>query len=338
MRIEENIDLIRGMPKIELHVHLEGSLTPKLLMRLAQRNGISLPFNSEESFQPLYQFKNFSEFARSLLFGVALLRTPQDFYDAVINLGEMLHHENIVYAEVTWTPQFYLSRPCGLTQALAAMNEARTLIEQTLGIRISWLPDLVRSRPEAAMAAARWLTSIEPRDHGIVALGLGGPEPGWPASNFAEIFSIFRKLGLPANPHAGETEAAWAVEDAMRTLHASRIGHGVRAIEDEAVLARVVQSGVSLEICLTSNVRLGLFPDYASHPIRRLINAGCLVSLNTDDPVLFQTNLTREYLIAMEYHGLTIDDLRTLNSQAVQACHAELDVKSLIKARIQETT
>lgn len=209
---------------------------------------------------------------------------------------------------MTWTPQFYLNRGFSLDDILGAMNEARREVKVRSGIELRWIPDLVRSYPAPALAVAKWAASR--KASGVVALGLGGPEAGHPAAGFTAQFQYAHSQGLPANPHAGEGMGSESIWETIRHLRPSRLGHGVRAIEDSGLVEYLARNAIALEICLTSNVKLGIYPSYTEHPVKRLIDAGCIVSLNTDDPVLFQTTLTEEYSHAIRNCGLDLLDIR----------------------------
>ena len=312
---------LKALPKAELHVHMEGSIPPSLLLRLAERNRLKLPFSSAAQCRKLYAYSSFKDFSNMLLLGVYCLRRPVDFYDVILEMGEGLALHNIRYAEITWTPQFYLNRGCALSEILGAMNEARSILATRSGLEIRWIPDIVRSRPEPASAIAEWAASKESRDAGVVALGLGGPETGYPAGNFASQFSYARQCGLPANPHAGEGAGAASIWQTIEQLNPARIGHGVSAIDDQELVAHLVRDALPLEVCPTSNVRLGVCKSYASHPLKRLIDAGCVVSINTDDPVLFQTSLTNEYAVAIRECGLGPDDIKAAILNALRVSY-----------------
>ncbi len=300
---------LRALPKVELHLHLEGALSPNLILKLAERNRLKLPFKNPDDFRAIYQYKSFKDFSNALLLGVACLRKPEDFADAVFNLGEELITQNVHYAEITWTPQFYLNRGFPLHVIIEAMNGARQQLERKNGLILRWIPDIVRSYPEHANAIARWASLQSSRDAGIVALGLGGPEKGHPANLFTKPFSIAREAGLPANPHSGEGAGAESVWDTIRNLAPTRLGHGVRSIEDDQLIEYLRLHKITLEVCITSNIKLGVYPTYESHPVKKLIAAGCSVVLNTDDPVLFNTSLSEEYNLAINRCGLSIDDI-----------------------------
>lgn len=321
---------VKALPKVELHVHLEGSIPPELMLSLARRNGLKLPFDQPQQFHRQRPFASFREFADRLLLAVHCLRQPQDFHDAVAVMGAQLVRQNVVYAEVTWTPQFYLRRPTTLDDILAAMNRARARLKSQWGLELRWIPDLVRSFPGAAAHVAQWASQPGTQAAGVVALGLGGPEAGHPATGFEAVFRAARARGLPANPHAGEGAGPGSIWQTLEALEPTRIGHDVSAIEDPVLVEHLARRAVPLEVCLTSNVQLGVSASYAEHPVRRLVDAGCTVSLNTDDPVLFGTTLGREYLHAVRDCGLDLAFVRQQVLGALQSSYlADVDKQRL---------
>lgn len=290
-------------------------------MRLADQNKLRLPFSTPEQFQAHYRYRNFRDFANMLLLGVGCLRKPQDFHDAIVDLSAALDEQNVRYAEVTWTPQFYLNRGFPLDSILEAMDHASQRARTTSGLQLRWIPDLVRSFPKPADLVTRWASSPGARAKGVVALGLGGPESGFPARGFTDHFRKARALGLPANPHAGEGEGPDSVRETIAELLPTRIGHGVRASEDVGLVESLAQNAMPLEVCLTSNIRLNVYSSYQAHPAKRLLDAGCVVTLNSDDPVLFQTTLTDEYVRAIVQVGFTPLDIQKVILNAVRSSY-----------------
>lgn len=329
-------EYIRKMPKVELHVHLEGALSPELILKLADRNGLRMPFKNVDDFEKICRYKSFKDFSNVLLLGVSCLQNLDDFADAVKNLGLMLIKENICYAEVTWTPQFYLNRGFSLFAILEVMNEARIKLYQNNGLKINWIPDIVRSYPKNAFKIAEWASMRSVREAGVVALGLGGPEKGFYASSFKQIFMHARLAGLPANPHAGENAGADSVWDTIRSLNPVRIGHGVRSIEDNLLVEYLSNNKIPLEVCITSNIRLGIFPNFESHPIKNLIRAGCEVTLNTDDPTLFNTSLSQEYYIAIKKCGLSISDIENSILSGIHSSYLNVDEKKFMDSSFRD--
>lgn len=327
---------LAALPKAELHLHLEGSLGPRTVLRLAERNNLRLPLSTPEQFQANYRYRSFRDFAHMLLLGVNCLRRPEDFHDAVVDLSAALLEQNVRYAEVTWTPQFYLNRGFPLDVMLEAMDDASQRARLASGLQLRWIPDLVRSYPGPADRVTRWACSPNARAKGVVALGLGGPESGFPASGFAGHFRTARALGLPANPHAGEGEGAHSVRETIEHLRPSRIGHGVRASEDAGLVKSIALRALPLEVCLTSNIRLNVYPSYRAHPAKRLLDAGCVVTLNSDDPVLFQTTLTDEYLRAVVDVGFTLPDIRQVIFNAVRSSYLPEEEKAVMVRRFED--
>ena len=322
-----SISQLKALPKVELHLHLEGSISPERIIEFHERAGTKPPTDNPGAIKRLYNYNSFDDFSRVLLLGVASLQRPQDFYDVVMDMGRSLHEHNIVYAEITWTPQFYLNRKVPLIEILAAMNAARSHWRETAQIEMRWIPDLVRSRPAPASQIVKWACDPRIREMGVVALGLGGPEAGYPATKFAEVFRYANERGLPGNPHAGEGGPANSVRDAIDSLSPVRIGHGVSAARDTEVVNHVLGNRTALEICLTSNLRLGVVSCLDDHPLKALIKAGVDVTINTDDPVLFDTNLTQEYALAIEHCGLTFDELLRTIRTAIDVSYAETETK-----------
>jgi aminodeoxyfutalosine deaminase len=310
----------RDVPRVELHVHLEGSLDAQAVLELAERNGLRLPWSTPQEMAPAYRFRDFAGFKRLVLLTARCLRRADDFVFAVERLGAALAVQRVRYAEVTVTPQFYARDAAAMQRWLDVLNEGRRRVRRDRGIELRWIPDIVRSVPRFAEAVAAWACSDRARDGGVVALGLGGPEPDGPAASFADVFRWARERGLPANPHAGEGTGAAGVRAALEHLAPARIGHGVGAAEDPDLMSRLADRGMPLEVCITSNLRLGLYADARSHPVRTLVDAGCIVTLNTDDPALFGTTLDGEFELAAAC-GLTQRQLAQCARNALRAAY-----------------
>ncbi len=324
------------MPKAELHVHLEGSISPETLLALAGRNDVSLPYTTADQIRALFRYPTFMDFAQVFLLFVQCLKKPEDFSYAVLQHGAEMARQNIRYAEITWTPQLYLQLDYSLDEILAALDEGRKGVKEKWDIDIRWIPDMVRSLPEPMQAIVDWACRPETRNHGVVAVGLAGPEKNYSSHLFKDFFNRAHEVGLPVNPHAGENEGPESVWEAVRELKASRIGHGVRSIEDNELIAHLKQNNITLEICPTSNLQLQVYPSYAEHPLKKLVEAGCAVTINTDDPVLFQTTLTDEYIHAVVDCGLTPDELKECVLNAVRASYIEDQEKSSMLAAFQD--
>ena len=308
----------RRMPKVELHVHLEGSIRPATLLQLAERNGVPLPVEDEESLREFYRFRDFAHFITVYETVQGCLRTPDDFRLIAYEFGADCARQHIRYAEVTFT---ILSnqRHTGLPwrAILEGANAGREQAHAEFGVDWRWVFDICRDLPETQGEVVE--IALAARDAGGVALGLGGSEAGFPAGLFERSFARAREAGLARVPHAGETAGPESIWGALRCLHADRLGHGVRCVEDPALVAHLRERQVPLEVCPTSNVCLGVYSDYGAHPLRRLWDAGLLVTVNSDDPALFNTDLNREYEVLVDYFSFAAEDLEQITLNALRS-------------------
>lgn len=294
---------IRQMPKIELHVHMEGSVRPETFLTLAKRHHVPLPADTIEGLRQWYVFSDFDHFIEIYMAISSCLRTSEDI--------EMLAREfligqadqNIVYSEVTFTPYNQLLN-CGLGmhEQLDAVNRARSWGEKELGVRAGIIVDIPRERSvEAGEGIAQFV--VDRYGDGIIALGLGGPEPGHPASKFRTAFEKVHDAGVPCVVHAGETAGPSSIWDAIEVARPRRLGHGVRCIEDRLLMDQLKARQLPLDVCPGSNVCLGVYPSLESHCLPRLIDFGLNVTLNSDDPPLFNTTLTDEFTTCSRQFG-----------------------------------
>ncbi len=316
---------LREMPKVELHLHLEGSIRPEILLQLAQRHNVDLPASSEAEIRNWYTFRDFNHFVQIYINIVKVLQQPDDFSLITYDLGKTLAAQNVRYAEVTWTPGLHIDKP-GLSfeAILDGINAGRDQARSEFGIDMRWIPDIARNleaEPEVAERIARLVSSQRGQDGGIVALGLGGMEVDFPPEMFTNAFAIARQNGLPGNPHAGETVGPSSIWGSLRSLQACRIGHGVRAIEDPELVQYLVDQQVPLEVNPTSNLCLGVYPSYESHALKQLVEAGVLVTINSDDPPMFNTTINDEYVHAVYDCGLTLEQLETAALNAVRVTY-----------------
>lgn len=324
-----------AMPKVELHVHLEGSVQPETLLALARKNGVPLPATDTARLREWYRFRDFPHFAEIYDAICDCVVTPDDLALLVTELGAAAGRENIRYMEVTTTANARLRRGLSLDDQLAALAAGADEALRAHGVRMQFVVDIVPEQSFAeAFALARWAVANHGR--GICALGLAGTEAKHDKAALAPIFAYARDAGLPRTIHAGETMGPESVRDALTLLHADRIGHGVRAAEDARLVALLAETGVHLEVCPTSNVLLGIYPDMASHPVRRLRDAGVNLSISTDDPPLFNTTLTGEYAALARVHGFTPDDCRRMNRAAAHAAFLPDREKAALLAELDE--
>jgi adenosine deaminase len=260
----------RRIPKVELHVHLEGSIRPATLLQLAQRNGVRLPAQDEEGLRDFYCFRDFGHFIETYNIITGCLRTPDDYRLIAYEFGSDCARQNIRYAEVTFTIATNTKYNDLDWQAiLEGLNAGRDQARAEFGVNWGWVFDICRGdNPETQDDVIE--IALAARDQGVVALGLGGSEADFPPELFVQTFARARQAGLPRVPHAGEHAGPEDIWQALRLLHADRLGHGVRCVEDPALVEYLRERQVPLEVCPTSNICLGVYPDYAAHPLRRL--------------------------------------------------------------------
>jgi adenosine deaminase len=312
------------MPKVELHVHLEGSMRPGVLLELARRNGVELPAGDEEGLRRWFRFRDFEHFVQVYLTCSRALRNPEDFQLLVLDFLEMQSAQSIVYTEAHFTISTHLAnggdRRCG-EEILAALEEAMEEGERRYGSKLRLIPDIVRNvGVEAADRTLEWALAARSRSGGggVVALGLSGSEARFANDPYREHFAAAKQEGLHRVAHAGEHAGPEAIRSALEVCDPERIGHGVRAVEDPSLVAELRDRRIPLEVCPSSNVCLGVFPDLASHSFDRLYRAGVPVSVNSDDPAFFDTDLSREYLRLHEAFGYTPAELAGLSLAALR--------------------
>lgn len=309
------------MPKVELHVHLEGSIRPETLLKLARRNGVALPADDVEGLRRWYQFTDFKHFIEIYLAISACICTPEDIELIARDFLQGQADQNILYSEVTFTPytHFSTNRRIPFGEQFDALSLAREWAARELGVDCGWVFDVARNvRPtEHALTVAEW--AIAGKDRGVVGFGLGGLEAGNPPEWFTEAFQSARDAGLASVPHAGEVAGAESVRGAIESLGADRIGHGVRCLEDPALVEILRKRQIPLEVCPTSNRCLGISPTLAQHPLPLLLEAGLYVTINSDDPPMFNTTLTDEYLRIAETFRFSTETIRQFTLNAVRA-------------------
>jgi adenosine deaminase len=306
------------MPKVELHVHLEGSIYPETLLTLADRNNVGIPPNSIEEVRQWYQFSDFAHFIEIYSAICDCLRTADDFELIASEFLKKQAEENILYSEVIFTPYTHLQH-IPFDEQLSAINSARRQAETSQGIRMGLVPDISRQmRPiNESFLIANW--AVQNMDKGIIALGLGGPEVDNAPELFERTFETAHEAGLPSLPHAGETAGPESIWGAINSLLAARIGHGVRCLEDANLVSTLREKRIPLDVSPSSNVSLGVVPTLSEHPLPKLVEAGLLVTINSDDPPMFNTTLTDEYQKIAQAFDYDIDDMKQFVLNGVRA-------------------
>jgi adenine deaminase len=278
-------DLASSLPKVELHVHIEGTLEPEMMFEIGMRNGIHLPFADVAAVRAAYRFLSLQSFLDIYYRGAEVLRTRRDFYDLMLAYLRRASADGVRHAEIFFDPQTHTARGVGFDVFMSGFGEAMADARAELGITADLIMCFLRHL--SGEEATATLREAEPHLEGIIGVGLDSTEVDRPARLFEEIFSIARSLGLRTVAHAGEEGPPQYVVDALDLLGAERIDHGVRSMEDPELVARLVRDRVPLTVCPISNVALRVVPDLAAHPLRAMMDAGLLVSVNSDDPAFF---------------------------------------------------
>ncbi|MDH2391331.1 MULTISPECIES: adenosine deaminase [Streptomyces] len=328
---------IAGLPKAELHVHHIGSASPRIVAELAARHPDSKVPVDPSALASYFTFTDFAHFIEVYLSVVDLIRTPEDVRLLTFEVARDMARQNIRYAELTVTPFSSTRRGIDEKAFMAAIEDARKAAEDELGVVLRWCFDIPgEAGLEAAEETARLAVDLRPE--GLVSFGLGGPEIGVPRPQFKPYFDRAIDAGLHSVPHAGETTGPQTVWDALTELRAERIGHGTSSVRDPELLAHLAEHRIPLEVCPTSNIATRAVTDLDLHPIREMVAAGVLVTVNSDDPPMFGTDLNNEYAVAARLLELDERGVADLAKNAVEASFLDPAGKARIASEIDAYT
>jgi aminodeoxyfutalosine deaminase len=284
-------------PKIELHVHLEGTVRARTLLDIARRNGAALPADTPEGLAGLYEFRDFEHFIQTWVLTTAVLTTDADFRQVVTDYAAEAAAHGAVYIEGIFTPAEAVRRGTSWDEVFTGYCDGAQEARERHGVEVRLTPDIPRGYPiEAAELTARHAVAY--RDRGVVGLGLGGLEAQFPPEPYAAPFALARDGGIAAVPHAGEVAGPASIRGALTALRAVRIRHGIRAVGDPALVAELAATGIVLDVCPVSNLRTGAVASLDRHPLPELVAAGVACSVSTDDPAMFGTDLSTDYAAA----------------------------------------
>jgi adenosine deaminase len=329
-------ELIDRLPKVELHVHLEGTLEPDLAFRLAAKNGVALPFRSVAEIRAAYEFSDLQSFLDVYYAACAVLVTREDFRDLTVAYLAHANADRVRHVEPFFDPQTHTERGIPIGDVIGGIVDGLAQGEREYGITSGLILSFLRHLPVDSADAT--LAAAEPRLDRIVAVGLDSSEIGFPPEPFAGTFARARALGLRAVAHAGEEGDASTVVRTLDSLGVSRIDHGVRSAEDPAVMRRLVESGITLTACPNSNVRLRVFPTMDRSTIGTLLKAGVAVTINSDDPAYFGGYISDNYRAITAALRLGAADLGRLAANAIEGSFASGPRKQELREELSQAT
>ncbi|HEX3715705.1 MAG TPA: adenosine deaminase [Trebonia sp.] len=309
---------VTALPKAELHLHIEGTLEPELALALAARNGVTLPYRDVVALRGAYSFSDLSSFLALYYECMAVLRTADDFTDLASAYLARARQDGVRRVEMFFDPQMHLSRGVPLGDVIGGLRAAADRSAASGGPQVELIACFLRDRgPDDA---ARTLDALAEHAGQLLAVGLDSAEVGFPPGDFAAVFAAARGLGLHGVAHAGEEGPPEYVWQAIDELGVARVDHGIRSVEDPALLRRLAADGTALTVCPLSNVRLRCVPAIAAHPLPALLDAGVNVTVNSDDPAYFGGYVADNYLALATELGFGLDDLAALAANSLNAC------------------
>ena len=323
---------VRRLPKAELHLHIEGSLEPEMLVALAAKHGIALRHDSVEAVRAAYRFADLQSFLDIYYAGAGVLRDRQDFFDLTLAYLRRAHADGVVHAEIFFDPQTHSMRGIPFASVIGGITDALGAGGRELGITSRLIMCFLRHLSEDDAFAT--LADATPWLEKIAGVGLDSSERGNPPGKFARVFARAAELGLRRVAHAGEEGPAQYIVDALDLLGAERIDHGVACTTDPALVARLARDRVPLTVCPLSNLRLRVFDDMRQHNLKRMLDAGLCVMLNSDDPAYFGGYVLANYLEAAAGLSLGVDHLRQLARNSIEASWLDGSAKAVLIARI----
>jgi adenosine deaminase len=316
-------DLARAIPKAELHLHIEGSLEPELIFALAKRNGVSLPFARVEALRAAYAFTDLQSFLDIYYAGASVLLHEADFYDMAWAYFERAHADQVVHAELFFDPQTHTERGVPMAAVIDGLSRACADAQQKLGISAALILCFLRHLSEADAFAT--LEAALPHRAQFIGVGLDSSELGHPPEKFERVFARARELGLHVVAHAGEEGPPEYMWQAIDLLKVERIDHGVACLQDPLLVAELAHTRLPLTVCPLSNLKLCVVKDLREHPLKRMLDAGLCVTVNSDDPAYFGGYMNANFVQTVEALGLTREEVVTLANNSFEASFIDAD-------------
>ncbi|PQJ42720.1 adenosine deaminase, partial [Vibrio campbellii] len=325
---------IQGLPKVELHLHIEGSLEPELLFELAQRNNIDIPYESPQELRKAYEFEDLQSFLDIYYQGANALRTEQDFYDLTWAYLERCKADNVIHTEIFFDPQTHTDRGIEFETVINGIHRAMQDGNEQLGITSQIIACFLRHLSEES--AIETLQSIIKHQDKIIGVGLDSSELGHPPEKFKRAFQQAKDAGLLTVAHAGEEGPAQNIVDSVEMLRVSRVDHGVRCVEDESLMDALIESKMPLTVCPLSNIKLCVFDAMEQHNVVDLLRKGVAVTINSDDPAYFGGYMTDNFMAVSNAHPMTKSELAQFTINAINASFISEAMKAKYRAQVAD--
>lgn len=328
------INFINGLPKAELHLHIEGTLEPELMFKLAHRNNIEIKYKSVDELRNAYNFGNLQEFLNIYYQGAEVLLTEEDFYDMTMAYLEKANKQNILHCEIFFDPQTHTQRGVMFRTVITGIENAMKEAESTLGISAQLIMCFLRDLDEDS--AIETLTEALPYKDKIIGVGLDSAEVGNPPSKFTNVFKLAHQEGFLKVAHAGEEGPADYIWESLKHLKVSRIDHGNNSLDDEDLITELANSKMPLTVCPLSNLKLKVVDDLKNHPLKRMIQKNLLITINSDDPAYFGGYMNENYIAIAEALNLSKEELGQLAKNSFEASFLSAEKKQKMVALVEE--
>ncbi len=332
--MHEEHQIIKVMPKVEIHLHLEGAFTFEFLYSLIDKYGGDPKVTDPADLKKMFEFKNFSHFLDLWFWKNQFFKGPEDFEKCSYTTLKQLSNQNVIYAEVFYSPWDFVSNGLSVEEITEAILSGIHKAEVEYPIKCNLIADIIRDFDDA-QAVERVKQVLPFKNKGVIAIGLGGSEQKYPPELFNDAFEYAKREGLHCVVHAGEASGPQSIWQALNTLNAERIGHGVRAIEDARLVNFLNDNQIPLEVCVISNIKTKVFSSFKKHPVKKLYDAGLKISINSDDPAMFDTTITKEFLLLFEIFHFTLSDIRKLTDNAIDSCFLSENEKRSLNTQVQ---
>jgi adenosine deaminase len=323
---------IRGIPKAELHLHIEGTFESELMFAIAGRNNIGLEYGSAEELRAVYNFENLQDFLNIYYRGVEVLIRERDFYDLALAYLKKAHSQNVLHTEIFFDPQSHTSRGIGFDKVITGIHRALADAQEKFGISTGLIMCFLRDlNPDSAMET---LDEALPYKNWIVAVGLDSCEVGYPPSKFQTVFQRAHEEGFLTVAHAGEEGPAEYIWQAIDLLKVSRVDHGIRSLDDENLVQELVRRKIPLTVCPLSNLKLRVIERMENHPLKKMMEKGLLVTINSDDPAYFGGYINENYLAMQEAFKLDKEDIYNIAKNSFEASFLDTSKKEEMIAKL----